>query len=370
MSPKELRWGILATGKISTNFSKDILTDPSTRGVSDVSHRIAAVGSRSVESAQAFVDKLHKLDAPFDWGAKQGKLDGCKVYGNYDGVYNDPNVDAIYIGTPHVAHFDNAKNALSAGKHVLCEKPFVMKLEELDELIALAKKHNVFLMEAVWTRFQPIAYAVQEVLFSGKLGKVKRVEADFSIDFKPDALPDSHRMIDPTLGGGSLLDLGPYPSVWAMLTLFQHPDNHRTPPNILFTHQTPYARSGVDLNSRWLLEFPGLGGVQALLTTDMGVTGGGERGAVIVCEEGDIAIEWGLSNPSRFWITPHTGKRMGLIKSKTEHHHPVQGNSGMAYEADEVARCVRDGKNESERMRWEESRIVQGWFDRVRGDAA
>lgn len=89
---------------------------------------------------------------------------------------------------------------------------------------------------------------------------------------------------------------GPYPSVWAMLTLFQHPDNHRTPPNILFTHQTPYARSGVDLNSRWLLEFPGLGGVQALLTTDMGVTGGGERGAVIVCEEGDIAIEceWDL----------------------------------------------------------------------------
>jgi hypothetical protein len=61
---------------------------------------------------------------------------------------------------------------------------------------------------------------------------------------------------------------------------------------------------------------------------------------------------------------------MGLIKEKTEHHHPVQGNSGMAYEADEVARCVRDGKNESERMRWEESRIVQGWFDRVRGDAA
>lgn len=146
-----------------------------------MSHRIAAVGSRSVESAQAFVDKLHKLDAPFDWGAKQGKLDGCKVYGSYDGVYNDPvsererererlsllheaisparfnvgplltscsqEVDAIYIGTPHVAHFDNAKSALSAGKHVLCEKPFVMKLEELDELIALAKKHNVFLME-------------------------------------------------------------------------------------------------------------------------------------------------------------------------------------------------------------------------------
>lgn len=97
-------------------------------------------------------------------------------------------------------------------------------------------------------------------------------------------------MIDPALGGGSLLDMGPYPSVWAMLALFQHPDNNRTPPKMLTSYQTLYPRSGVDLNSRWLLEFPGLDNVQALLTTDMDTTGCGDMTALISCQHADLAI--------------------------------------------------------------------------------
>lgn len=118
-----------------------------TRDVSDVRHQIAAVGSRSVASAQAFIDKIKAAPGPSKWGVEHGGLDGAKAYGTYEEVYNDPNVDVVYIGTPHVFHHKNAKDAMLAGKSVLCEKPFTMDLAELDDLIATAKEKNVFLME-------------------------------------------------------------------------------------------------------------------------------------------------------------------------------------------------------------------------------
>lgn len=96
----------------------------------------------------------------------------------------------MYIGTPHTFHHANTKGALLAGKHVLCEKPFTFDVDELDELISIAKEKNLFLMEAVWTRFQPVAYAVQDVLKSGKLGAIKRMSADFSMNFEPDSKLD------------------------------------------------------------------------------------------------------------------------------------------------------------------------------------
>lgn len=106
---------------------------------------------------------------------------------HHDPHTNAQNVDVVYIGTPHTFHHANAKAAILAGKNVLCEKPFTFDLAELDELIELAREKDVFLMEAVWTRFHPIAYAVQDVLKSGKLGKVKRMFADFSMNFEPDS---------------------------------------------------------------------------------------------------------------------------------------------------------------------------------------
>jgi len=184
---KPLRWGIISTGGIATNFAKDLLTDPANRSASDVSHVIKAIGSRSVPSAQRFLDMLSSADAPADWGGKNGSLDGCKAYGSYEELYADPNVDVVYIGTPHTLHHRNTKDALLAGKHVLCEKPFTLNMEELDELIAIAKEKMLFLMEAVWTRFHPIMYAIQDVLFSGKLGKIKRFQADFSMNFNADS---------------------------------------------------------------------------------------------------------------------------------------------------------------------------------------
>ncbi|WVO22865.1 uncharacterized protein IAS62_004208 [Cryptococcus decagattii] len=181
-----------------------------------------------------------------------GVLDGVKARGNYEEVYNDPDVTVVYVGTPHVLHHRNTKDALLAGKHVLLEKPACLEVEELDELIKIAKEKNLFFMEAVWTRFQPIAYAIEKVIKSGILGKPRRFSADFSMDWDLDASPDSSRMVNPALGGGSLLDMSAYPSVWAMLLVHRHPLNTDKDPKVLFTHQTIYPRSGVDINSRWI----------------------------------------------------------------------------------------------------------------------
>ncbi|KIR50655.1 hypothetical protein I315_06899 [Cryptococcus gattii Ru294] len=310
---------------------------------------------------------------------------GLRTRGTYEEVYNDPHVTVVYIGTPtpHVLHRRNAKDALLADKHVLLEKPACLEVEELDELIKIAKEKKLFFMEAVWTRFQPIAYAVEEVIKSGILGKPRSFSADFSMDWDLDAL-----------GGGSLLDMSAYPSVWAMLLVHRHPLNTDKDPKVLFAHQTIYPRSGVDINSRWLVEWKGL--CQGMLMTDLDNAGQKDSTAVLQCDEGDLVVACTFSpplpfrcadlilhrppsthvdppyQPETFYIHPRPSRfpgPKGTITSSTTHHHPFHdGNIEMTYEADEVARCIRDGKIESEKMPWEESRVVQGWVDMVRTD--
>ncbi|TXT09023.1 hypothetical protein VHUM_02497 [Vanrija humicola] len=363
--PFTLRWGIIGTGGISTRFSRDLLVDPSTRDVYDIAHKIAAVGSRSVASAQYFLDSIAASDvSPFNWGPAHGVLDGAKAHGSYEEVYNDPNVDAVYIGTPHVYHHANAKAALLAGKNVLCEKPFTLDVAELDELVAIAKEKNLFLMEAVWTRFHPIAYAVQDVLKSGKLGKPVRMSADFSMNFEPDTRPDSNRMIDPKLAGGSLLDQGPYPAVWAMLAFHHHPDNKDPDPKVVSSYQRIYERSGVDAASQWIVEWKGLG--QATLVSDMTASGYNDASVVITCLEGDLVLNFPPWKPTKLSIVPHGIYEPGTVEERTVEEFTVHPGDGMHYEADEVARCISKGLKESPRMPLAESRITQGWFDAVR----
>lgn len=213
-SPYTLRWGIIATGSISSQFTHDLVLPPDDRMIQehagqpvDVRHIVTAVGSRSLASAQKFIDSVLPNDPEL--------RSACKPHDSYASVFAADDVDIVYIGTPHTYHYENTRDALNAGKHVLCEKPFTFDLAELDELIALAREKKRFLMEAVWTRFHPIAYEVQRVIASGEYGPVWRVLADLSLDAGCDAR-EAHgdRMIDPELGGGSLLDLGPYPMVW------------------------------------------------------------------------------------------------------------------------------------------------------------
>ena len=249
----------------------------------------------------------------------------------------------------------------------------------------------------MWTRFHPIAYAVQKVMASGKLGKIRRFQADFSNDADVDSesegpfrghpstdtqtslcrIGSSHRTSQAALSlicelrllrwkCGDILR-GPYPSVWAMLILHHSSQNaNRKAPKFLTSSQWVYPRTKVDGTSRWLLEWEGMG--QALLTTDLMCAGHAPSTCLVQCEEGDLSIEWPPYKPETFHIIPHAKDRLGAIKEQTTDHHPVHAGGGMHYEADETARCIRAGKIDSERMPLEESRIVQSWLDKVRRD--
>lgn len=172
-------------------------------------------------------------------------------------------------------------------------------------------------------------------------------------------------MVDPKQGGGALLDMGPYPSVWAMLALHHHPDNKDKDPQVVNSYQQIYERSGVDLLSHWIVEWKGL--AQCRCLTDMTTSGLNDATAVISCEKADLVISYPPWRPEEFHIVPHSEfEPQSDITKRESHKFSVAEGGGMHYEADEVARCIRDGKKESERMPLADSRITQGWLDAVR----
>jgi len=142
MSKFQLKWGILATGGIAESFARDLWPNPETRGVNDIEHKVVAAASSS--SAKRAEDFLKEVRAP----------EGAKAYGSYKELVQDPNVDIIYVATPHSHHYQNARLCLEAGKNVLCEKAFTTNAAQLETLIKIAKEKNVFLMEAV-SRIHP-----------------------------------------------------------------------------------------------------------------------------------------------------------------------------------------------------------------------
>lgn len=177
------RWGIWSTGKMAKTFAKNMNhLDPKW---------LYAVGSRSIEKAQNFQK---------EFGAK-------KAYEGLDELLKDENIDIIYIATPHMFHYSEAKKAIKAGKHVLCEKAFTMDTKQAIEIVKLAKEKKVFLMEAVWTRFHPAFQQMQAWLKDNHIGKIRMAKMDFIIEKKFDP---SHRLFKKELGGGALLDLGVY----------------------------------------------------------------------------------------------------------------------------------------------------------------
>ncbi|KAH0836598.1 hypothetical protein J3R83DRAFT_8298 [Lanmaoa asiatica] len=210
--PFVLRWGIISTGRISgafvrgniSSYASCSLTYSHSRDVHDIAHRITAIGSRSVESAVRFIAENANGDP------------SIKAYGSYAEVYADS------VSTPHTIHYENAMDGIKAKKHVLCEKPVTSNAAELRSLLAAAKEHGVFFMEALWTRFQPLTQEVKKIAESGVLGDPVALTADLSGDFNLSKLPTTHRILDPALGGGALLDLGPYPLIWASHSLSSH----------------------------------------------------------------------------------------------------------------------------------------------------
>lgn len=181
---EKVRWGIISAGRISHTFAKDMAYASNAE--------IKAVAARNGESAQKF--------------AEQYNIE--KAYEGYDAVFNDTDIDAVYISTPHSLHFEQTQQALNAGKHVLCEKPFTVSPEQCIELTQLAKDKGLFLMEAMWTYFLPAIKQAQDWVEQGKIGELKHIKADFGYPLEYDP---NKREWDVTLGGGSLLEMGIYP---------------------------------------------------------------------------------------------------------------------------------------------------------------
>ncbi|KAJ7067176.1 hypothetical protein C8F01DRAFT_1120532 [Mycena amicta] len=348
-----LRWGIISTGGIAAQFVKDLLIDPKTRNVDDIVHKVVAVGSRNVDKAKEFI-------------AVNADGDGSiKAYGTYEEVYADKEVDVIYIGTPHTYHYDNSLDAIKAGKHVLCEKPITSNVAELRSLLAAAKQRGLFFMEAMWTRFQPHAIAVIDLLESGELGAPVVVNADLSGDFDIHNIPKTHRILDPALGGGALLDLGPYPLVWAIMSLFENPRNESTAPSNIVGSIVKTPLTGVDANTSFTLNFDKIG-AQAILSCSINTSTMSNPGATIRCEKGTIRVAAPIYCSKSYKVEYFgEGKERKKIVREEEKMFEYIGH-GMQFEADEVARCVRDGKSESALWGHDKSLLEMTVFDEVR----
>lgn len=295
--------------------------------MNDVSHRIAAVASSSSQQrAQEFVEKT---------GCNP---DQTRAYGSYEELVKDPEVQIIYVATPHPFHYSNVLLCLENGKNVCCEKPFTINAKQAAHLIKVARDRNLFLMEAMWTRFMPSVKEILRLIHDEKiLGNVTRVFSDLSQNFDLD--PKS-RIYDPNLGGGALLDVGVYPLTWQLLTLYQHPTNARSKPDFTASF-TRSELTGVDDSVVIVGNYPKVGATGIASTTLKAKTSS-SYAVLIQGEKGDIRIPPMTMNPSRFFIELH-----GEGSREVSMPHPG-GGLGFFYEADAAARCLRDGKKETE----------------------
>jgi predicted dehydrogenase len=312
-----LRWGIIGTGGIAHAFAADLaLTGSGT---------VVAVGSRSLESAERFgVGRPH---------------------GSYEALVADSEVDVVYVATPHPMHHANALLALEAGKPVLVEKAFTMNAAEARELVAAARARRLFLMEAMWTRFLPHMREIRALLEAGALGELVTVSADHGQWFAHDP---AFRLFAPELGGGALLDLGVYPVSFASMVL-------GTPARVV-TLSTP-AFTGVDGQTSILLGYAS--GAQAVLNCTSSAVS--PVRAAIVGTDARIEIERTWYAPTSFTLAPRSGepRRFAL---------PHEGQ-GLRHEADEVARCLREGLLESPLMPLDESVAIMATMDAVLAQA-
>jgi predicted dehydrogenase len=303
-------------GAIAAAFLSDLALSETGRGV--------AIGSRRMETALSFAERFELPNR----------------HGSYEALVADPEVDVVYVATPSSFHFENVRLALRAGKPVLVEKPFTVDAAQARELVALARAEGLFLMEAMWTRFLPHIGAIRELLAEGALGRIVTVTADHGQHFAD----ERHRVFLPELGGGALLDLGVYPVSFASMIL-------GTPERVL-SAVTP-AYSGVDGQTSMLFSYAG--GAHALLTCTLSAKS--PTRAAIVGTDARIEVDGNFYRPSSFSLITRSGRR-------TRWRERHEGN-GLRHQAEEVARCLREGSLESPLMGLDESVSIMETMDAV-----
>jgi predicted dehydrogenase len=312
-----IRWGILATGGIAAKFTEDLARLPDAE--------VAAVGSRSLPAAEAFA-ATHGIP---------------RAYGSWQELAADPEIDVVYVATPHSAHHAATTICLNADKAVLCEKPFTLDVATTQDLISLARTRGLFLMEAMWMRTNPAIRRIAELVADGAIGEVRHIAADFGL---AGPFPPGHRLRAPELGGGALLDLGVYPVTFAHLFL--------GPPQWV-TAWASLLPEGTDENTGIVLGYTG----GAVATLHCGLRGETGQRATITGTDGRIELPRGFFHPDRFTVI-----RGGEV---TETLMPLEGN-GMGHEAEEVMRCLRDGLLESPVIPLSATLEVMSTLDAVR----
>lgn len=339
------------------------MTNPTTRDVHDVQHSVVAAASST--SASRAADFLKDVKAP----------SSAKAYGFYAELVKDPDVDIVYVATPHSHHFQNTMLCLLAGKHVLCEKAFTVNAAQAKKLVETAKEKNLFLMEAVWTRYFPLSIKVREMVKDGTVGTVHRVVADLSFGTSNSSgtldFDDSHRMVNMDLAGGALLDLGIYALTWNFQILYHCQPKPREAPKVLASINK-YDKTGADEMTSIILQFEGQKSMGIALTSLKVASDPDQKNSAgpsirIQGTKGEIDVFGPAYRPSGYSIVMKDGDKVEKVECAIP-TDPARDNwgHGMFWEADEAAKCIRDGKKESETLSWDESILIMETMDEVR----
>ncbi len=312
-----VKFTILAPGGIAAKMSYAV------SGLKEVYKY--AVASRSLERAEAFAK---------EWGYE-------KAYGSYEEMLCDPQVELVYVASPHSHHYEHAKMCIEAGKHVLVEKAFTVNAKQAKELITLAKEHKVLLVEAMWTRFMPARFLIDELIAQGTIGEIHSVTANLGYDIK-----HKERLIKPELAGGALLDVGVYPIQFALMTV--HSPVQKISSDVLLSE------NGVDMVNSVTITFEN--GVMAVLHSSMmNLT---DREGIIYGENGRICVH-NINNCEGITVYDKAGNKIKEIEV------PTQIN-GYEYEVLSCIKAMEEGRLECEEMPHEETLRGMEILDTIR----
>ena len=295
----KIRWGIVGPGKIAHSFAQDLKLV--------VDGELVAVASRNIDRAQEF-------------GSEYG---ATECFGSYEELFKSKEVDVVYIATPHTSHAELSIKAMEHGKHILCEKPMGVNQFEVEKMRSTAKENNVFLMEALWSRFNPSIRRVKRMVDEGYIGGVRYLHADFA--FYALDRDEKGRVLNPMLAGGSLLDIGIYPIFLSYLLLGKPDTIHAS---------SKFHKTGAEIQTSMIFEYPD---AQAILYS--GFTSKSEMKAEISGSKGTIFIHPRWHEPQGY-----------SIEKEGETHDfelPTNGK-GYTHEIDEVHHCLRAKKLQSD----------------------
>lgn len=312
---KKIKWGIAGLGNIAHSFSHDLINVEGAE--------LAAVASKSLENAKCFANKF---------GVK-------KFYGSYSELFADKEIDIIYVSATNDLHASLTVEALNHGKHVLCEKPVALNLDQAKEMVRASQKNQKFFMEALWTRFNPTLIEVLHHIKRNTIGDVRYINADFAFLAENPKI----RLTQKEMGGGALLDIGVYPLFLSYL-IFGKPEK------ILAT--SIFYESGVDEQTSMILQYKN---AQSVLhsgfatTSNMVATLNGTKGRI---------------NINSLW---HEAQSFTVIKNNQtlDYHFPTIGK-GFTYEILECHKSIQSGKVESELWSHQNSLDLIEIVDRVK----